>query len=107
MEEIINKMKKSADIVELRSLETLDLNVPYQILRMVWVNTKFGPSVQVYLQEVKTEPGAEDETFRVYLPKRISSNLSEEDVYRYNNMEYKAILLYTGKKGNTFCVDFA
>lgn len=108
MNSLLSKIQKSASFIELRSIESLQLETPYAILKMVMVPTRFGPSVQVHLREF-TDGQLPDEkdVFRVYLPSRISASLTEQDVELYNaNQEMLYTLVYHGKMGKTFLVDF-
>lgn len=108
MNSLLSKLQKSSSIVELRPLETLPINVPYAVIKMVWVQTKFGPAVQVHLQELTDGQRLKDEEgiFRAYLPKRISNVITQEDVDDYNDGRSLYTLVYRGKQDNAFIVDF-
>ncbi|CAB0020775.1 unnamed protein product, partial [Nesidiocoris tenuis] len=77
---LLQKIQKSAAVIELRSLDSLQLETPYMVMKLVWTDTKFGPAVQAHLQELTDGQrlGGGD-TFRVFLPRRIGQNLSEAE----------------------------
>uniref|UniRef100_A0A0A9WP18 Flap endonuclease 1 n=2 Tax=Lygus hesperus TaxID=30085 RepID=A0A0A9WP18_LYGHE len=106
MNALLSKIQQSAAVVELRSVETLTLDTPYVITKMVWTQTKYGPAVQVHLQELTDGQRIEGgDCFRVYLPHRISNVLTEEEVDKYNASQMLYTLVYRGKLGNAFLLD--
>lgn len=117
MDALLHKMQKSAAIAEVKSIDTLVQQQPYKILKFVQSNTKFGPSIQVYLEnpvvhrdaeEKEEETGDDDDCLVVYLPGRIAADISQQDIESYNNGRTKTInLVYYGRVGRTFDVRFA
>uniref|UniRef100_A0A0A9YUT7 Sodium channel protein type 9 subunit alpha n=1 Tax=Lygus hesperus TaxID=30085 RepID=A0A0A9YUT7_LYGHE len=107
MNTLLNKIQKASAVVELKSVEDLELHTPYIITKMGRVPTKYGSTVQVHLQELTNgQVIAGEDSFRVYLPARISEAISEEDVENYNASEIIYTMTYRGKVGKAFLIDF-
>ena len=106
MNSLLNKIQQAAQIVEQRPLDSLDYGTPYAVIKLIWTPTKYGPAVQAHLQEMTDGQPIETQTFRVFLPKRISNVLTEEDTAQYNNSNHVYTLIYRGKVGNMCNVDF-
>ena len=106
MNSLLIKIQQAAQIVEQRPLDTLDYGIPYSVIKLIWTPTKYGPAVQAHLQEMTDGQPIETQTFRVFLPKRISNVLTEEDTVQFNNSNMVYTLVYRGKVGNMCNVDF-
>uniref|UniRef100_A0A0A9XDJ0 Flap endonuclease 1 n=2 Tax=Lygus hesperus TaxID=30085 RepID=A0A0A9XDJ0_LYGHE len=106
MNTLLNKIQESAAVVELRSVDSLTLDTPYAVTKMMWTQTKYGPAVQFHLQELTEGQQIEGgDTFRVYLPRRISNVLTENEVEKYNASQMVYTLVYRGKSGNASLID--
>lgn len=118
MDTFLRKMQKSSAIAEVRSIDTLQQDTLYKILKFVQATTKYGVTVQAYLElagkEGDTETGGDDdgagenECIIVYLPNRIGAEMTEEEINNYNDRQSPTLhLSYHGRVGRTFDVRFS
>lgn len=63
-----------------RELTSLDVNVSYHILAIRGVNTRFGRTIVVDLEDVGACPQTPDKRFFVYLPKRWSDIYTDDQL---------------------------
>ena len=111
MNSFLDKIKKASSLIEVRKLESLNLRELYPVVKFVRVETRYGKTVQAYLQEAMEDgqklDGEEGEMFRVYLPNRIASEISDQDIAKYNNNPDAPLsLIYRGKIGLAHDIDF-
>lgn len=105
---MLSKMQKSALMDEVKSLDTLTVNVPFPIIKFFVVETRYGSTIQALLQNNNGNDGEGDNiAFRVYLPTRVAKELTMEEVEKYNNKQTPSMcLIFKGKLGKAFDVDF-
>lgn len=80
MESIVSQAKTVKTFLPRRDLQSLQINCKYHVLNMKFVNTKFGKSVVVDLEESGACPQTQDKIFYVYLPKRWSNAFTEDQL---------------------------
>lgn len=80
MESIVSQAKAVATYLPRRDLQTLQINCQYHVLSMKIINTKFGKSIVVDLEDTGACPQTQDKKFYVYLPKRWSEAFTEEQL---------------------------
>ena len=80
----------------------MEVNKKYPIIGAELITTKFGPTVLMRIKEQPTK------VVKVYLPKRYSAIVSDEDIELINSREVSLNLLYKGtcEKTNSYNLAF-
>lgn len=106
MNSVLPKLQNLARIDEIKNIDSLQIERKYKILKFIPKETRYGTAIIV---KVNADGNDVDEATRVFLPRRIAENLTEDDVHELNERISKKkfiYLIYKGMIGNTFNVEF-
>lgn len=94
----LNKVSsQGAEILELRSISSLNVNKAYIIKRMSVFKTRFGKSCLVHLFDE-----GENINFKSFIPKRIAECISDDIVEKINSSPDGYTLSYLGQSAPIF-----
>jgi hypothetical protein len=86
----LQKKFQEASSSQVIRVNTTEVNKKYPIVRAERVTTKFGPTVLMHIKEQAPK------VVKVYLPKRYSAIVSDEDIEPINFNKISFNLLYEG-----------
>lgn len=89
---INNNIVQNDEILEKRSISSLTLFKAYIIKKLLMLNTRFGKTVSATLFDASVNT-----TFKSFLPKRVTDQLTEDIINEINVSNGKYTLTYTGQ----------
>lgn len=80
-----------------RSIASLDINTPYLIKKLSFVNSRYGKCILAVLFDQK-----DNSDFKCFLPKRVTEHISQDSLEKMNSSWEKYTITYIGQSEPTF-----
>lgn len=96
LNKINNDINGEFDDIPRRSISSLEIDVPYLIKKLSFINTRYGKCVLAVLCDQKCNTN-----FKCFLPKRVTEHITEDILSKINLSWEQYTIAYIGQNKST------